>query len=133
MKNSNNNSEHLSCVKRKQDFCLCENKAPLFFADLTISLLTKSKFQASISCLLLLHRPVWSDLVGNPEDQFSRVTAHLSHIMRKTDYSIYSHGLLCVIVHHFQIYVLVQFDKRLTWKSKLMLGIMLTCLQWLKV
>ena len=67
-----------------------------------------------------------SDLVGNPEDQFSRVTAHLSHIMRKTDYCKCSHGLLSVIVHHFQIYVLAQFDKEkktVTWKSKLMLGI----------
>ena len=36
----------------------------------------KPKFQAS-SLFLKLYRPVVSDLVGNPNDQFSRVAAHI--------------------------------------------------------
>ena len=76
---------------RKPDFCLCESKGadqlcsnceadqPLCFRyrDSTVPLLSKSKnFQPlAIFCDCI----GWfvSDLVGNPEDPFSRVAAHI--------------------------------------------------------
>ena len=69
--------DNMSCIARKHDFCLCENKgADLRYTDSTIPLLLKSK----ISSLLLssVTGRFVSDLVGNPEDRFSHIPAHMS-------------------------------------------------------
>ena len=66
---------------RKQDFCLCENKGAdqclcFRYMDSTIPLLLKYEFSSIYPSSEDADRFV-SDLVGNPEDRFSRVAAHL--------------------------------------------------------
>ena len=75
---------------RKPALCICENKAAdqlrgnlkLISAFVCATRIVQSlfflnpKFQAS-SHLLWLHSPIVSDLVGNPEDQFSHNEAQV--------------------------------------------------------
>ena len=69
----------LSRIMRKPNFCPCENKGTnrLLFRFRYTDTAVPPKFQAC-SHLLQLQRPVCVRLVGNPEDRFSRVAAHLS-------------------------------------------------------
>ena len=74
---------------RKPDFCLSENKGAdqlrsncqadqrlcFRFSDSTISLLSKSEISSTARFV--------SDLVENPEDWFSRVTAHMAFTQMK--------------------------------------------------
>ena len=74
---------------RKLDFCLCENKDAdqlhgnreadqrlcFRYTDSTIPLLLKSEISSFYPASVTTGRFV-SDLVGNPEDRFSRVAAH---------------------------------------------------------
>ena len=79
-------------VMRKPTFCICENKDAdqlhgnreadqrlcFRYTDSTIHLLPKSEISSLFDCT------AWfvSDLVGNPEDQFSHNEAHLSTMFR---------------------------------------------------
>ena len=74
---------------RKSDFCLCENKGAdqlrsnceadqrfcFRYTDSTLSRLLK--FQVSSLLLYVTTDRFVSDLVGNPEDRFSRVVAQM--------------------------------------------------------
>ena len=82
---------------RKPDFCLCENKGAdqlrsnceadqrlcFRFTDSTLSLLLKL-----LACFCDCTGRFVSDLVGNPEDRFSRVAAHMSCMWRKPAFNI---------------------------------------------
>ena len=76
---------------RKPDFCLCENKGAdqlrsnceadqrLYFrySDSTILLLLIAKTFKPLACFCVCTGRFVSDLVGNPEDRFSRAAAHV--------------------------------------------------------
>ena len=76
---------------RKPDFYLCENKGAdqlrsnceadqrfcFRYTDSTISFLLKSKISKFLACFCDCAGLFVSDLVGNPEDRFSRVAAHI--------------------------------------------------------
>ena len=80
---------------RKPDFCLCENKGAdqlrsnceadqrlcFRYTDSTIPFLSKSEISSfwSASVSTDCTGRFVSDLVGNPEDRFSRVAAKLIH------------------------------------------------------
>ena len=79
---------YMSCVMRKLDFCLCENKGAdqlcsicFRYTDSTIPLLLKSNVEL-LAIFCGCTDEFVSDLVENPKDQFSRVTAHM-HIKRE--------------------------------------------------
>ena len=70
-------------IVRKPEFCLCENKGAdqlrlcFRYTDRTISLLLKSEISSFWVCFCDCTGRFVSDLVGNPEDRFSRVAAHI--------------------------------------------------------
>ena len=81
---------------RKRDFCLCENKGAdqlrgnreadqrlcFRYSDSTIPLLLKSDFKLLAFFCDYTGR-FMSDLVGNPEDRFSRVAAQFISLMNE--------------------------------------------------
>ena len=81
----------MSCIVRKPDFGLCENKGAdqlcsnckadqllcFLYTDRTISLLLKYKNFKLLACFCDCTGRFVSDLVGNPEDRFSHVAAHI--------------------------------------------------------
>ena len=84
--------EHeMSRVVRKQDYCLCENKDAdqlrsnceadqrlcFHYTERTISHLHKTEISSFLACFCDCTGWFVSDLVGNPEDRFSRVTAQI--------------------------------------------------------
>ena len=80
---------------RKPDFCLCENKGAdqlrsnceadqrlcFRYSDSTILLLLIAKTFKPLACFCHCTGRFVSDLVGNPEDRFSRVAAHLTKML----------------------------------------------------
>ena len=68
-------------VKTKAQISYCEADQRLCFryTDSTISLLPKSEISSfwPFSETVQTERQLTSDLVGNPEDRFSRVMAHI--------------------------------------------------------
>ena len=57
-----------------------------------------------------------SDPVGNPEDRFSRVAAHLVHARRMTTSCVYFYGALCcTFCHTWPLYGLGIFKESLTF------------------
>ena len=69
---------------RKPDFCPGENKGAYQVCSTSVFCYMDSTFLPEISRFVCgcIDRFVW-DLVRNPEDQFSGITAHMSSIERK--------------------------------------------------
>ena len=111
----------MSCVARKQDFCLCENKVADQLRSLQISFAVTAKL---ISDFVLLHEKNNSsssktrnvkllaifcsctgrfvfNLVRNPEGQFSCVAAHVKVHFPPMQVSFYVH--ICFEVSHDMI------------------------------
>ena len=79
---------NMSRVVRKRDYCLCENKGAdqlrsnceadqrlcFRYTDSTIFQIRNFKL---LACFCSCTARFVSDLVGNPEDRFSRVAAHM--------------------------------------------------------
>ena len=82
---------------RKPDFCICENKDAdqlrghreadqhlcFRYRDSTTPLLPESENLKSLASISNCAARFVSDLVGNPEDRFSDVAAHMNHIAKK--------------------------------------------------
>ena len=76
---------------RKLAFCICKNKDPAVTAQLISVFVFATWIVQSLYCLYPNFKPLAifcgctarfvSDLVGNPEDQFSHNEAHMVHVL----------------------------------------------------